>query len=450
MEIFRPIIKRITPLDNHYFFGFHDLIQSNKKNNHILCLSTNVISRPPLPNEFINVGYVDMDNENKFVPLGVTNAFNFPQGSRQQWIGDSDLFITNNQIYNSWGADIYDTNSHTKVASLKSPVHCLSFEGKKGFFFNYSRVQRLGGYGYVGISDQTENVAMPKDDGIFINEIESDKSYLLVSLKEVAESSSNEFDFSTHHYVTHLRLNQDNSKLAFLHRYFLADGGFMTRLMVIDVNGSNLICLGAGFLSHFDWLNNDEVIIYGRVNSSIDHLRSNYFFTNPVSKLFVRHTKKVLRSVLKFSSNKLEMSFLKINIDNKIITEPFALENLVEDGHPMVNPIYKKWLVNDTYPDKTNCRTLMLYNFNKKKRINLGHFCFTDKNVDMSLQVQFLKGIDRNVLKNIDVNKTSFFRSGLHCDLHPRWLSDGVNLTFDSIHEGKRQIYSINVKELLN
>ncbi len=33
------------------------------------------------------------------------------------------------------------------------------------------------------------------------------------------------------------------------------------------------------------------------------------------------------------------------------------------------------------------------------------------------------------------------------CDLHPRWAQDGSTITFDSVHEGTRQIYALDVSD---
>jgi len=40
------------------------------------------------------------------------------------------------------------------------------------------------------------------------------------------------------------------------------------------------------------------------------------------------------------------------------------------------------------------------------------------------------------------------YRGGLYwrCDLHPRWRPDGKLLGFNSLHEGTRQVYVIDVK----
>lgn len=42
-----------------------------------------------------------------------------------------------------------------------------------------------------------------------------------------------------------------------------------------------------------------------------------------------------------------------------------------------------------------------------------------------------------------------YTQSGLHCDLHPRWFADGNRGAFDSIHEGDRQIYMVDVSHVI-
>ena len=67
--------------------------------------------------------------------------------------------------------------------------------------------------------------------------------------------------------------------------------------------------------------------------------------------------------------------------------------------------------------------------------------------VDMSLSDRFFLGMETSVLgKVISFADLSFARSGLHCDLHPRWNHWGTKVAFDSIHEGTRQLYIYALK----
>lgn len=439
------MIKSATESPKHHFFGFHDLIAFNKTGEKLLSLEIDTINRPPLPHEKCRVGYTYWE-EKKFIPIGETNAFNYPQGARQQWI-DNNIFIVNNQVGNHWGANIYDTQNNKQLAQIDSPAHCITKNGKYAFGINYSRLHRLGGYGYIGLADKTENEAAPTNDGIYITEIETNTTKLLVSIKEVSECSpessvSNGF----HHYVTHLVLSPNNQKIAFLHRFFLSDGGLRTRLMTIDINGKNLKCLGCGFLSHFDWKDNESILIWGRVGSSIDAMRSSSIFSNPLVSPLLRYAKKIVRPFIQGSKG-LTNNFLLISDSEPSIANPIAQGIINSDGHPMFSPTNRNLMICDTYPDKNESRYLFFYNFDKNTRTNIGYFKRLLEQPDTRLYKEYTHGVDNTILKLMSPELFSFTRSGLHCDLHPRWNYDGTMIAFDSIHEGSRQIYIAPVKE---
>ena len=429
----------------HHFFGFHDLVAFNKSDDKLLSLEVDVINRPPLPNEYARVGYINLYNHD-FVALGTTNAFNYPQGARQQWISD-DLFIVNNQVGDNWGADVYDVSLRRKVDSFESTCHALSKDGKKAFGLNYSRLHRLGGYGYVGIEDFSANDNMPSNDGIFVTDLIDKETKLLISIKDVASCSENINQVNgCLHYLTHISVCPNNQRLAFLHRFILPDGGLRTRLMTIGVNGDGLRCLAEGFLSHFDWKDEETLFIYGRLNTSVDKLRTSTFLRNTVLSKFARDAKCLLKPFLrKAISNNMSFLLVKDKLDGEI--RKVAEGIITSDGHPMFCPTNNDLIICDTYPDKEKCRDLFLYDFKLNKRTGLDRFRMSDEQVDKSMSAKHLSGIDSKVLNVVaSPDLFSFTRSGLHCDLHPRWNFLGTKVAFDSIHQGTRQIYICEIE----
>lgn len=436
-------IVRITNSPKHHLFGFHDLIASNKSGDKILSLETDVCNRPPLAGEEFGVGY-SLWKEQRFVKLGTTVAMNYPQGARQQWLNDSQ-FTVNNMVVDHWGTDIYDVTNGTKISSIDSPTHCLSKDKKWSFGINYSRLHRLGGYGYIGLQDKSESDAIPGFDGIFKTEIASNTTKLLVSIADVAKtdaitSANNGF----HHYVTHLVLSPDGKRLAFLHRFFLADGGIRTRLMTVGVNGEGLRCIACGFLSHFDWKDEKSIYIWGRAGSSMDAVRSNPLFSNPIVKPVLGVAKGVARKLLKRSKG-MAMSFLMCKDQEEKAITHIAEGIITCDGHPMTCPTDRNICICDTYPLKDKHRDLFFYDFERNERINIGHFFMGDQKVDTVLFNEYTRGVDKKILSLMSPELFSFTRSGLHCDLHPRWDANGKMAIFDSIHEGSRQIYAVKL-----
>ena len=89
------------------------------------------------------------------------------------------------------------------------------------------------------------------------------------------------------------------------------------------------------------------------------------------------------------------------------------------DGHCNVSPD-GRFMVTDTYPDANDIRTLMLYEFASGTRIDIGRF-----------------------------HSPPALEGPLRCDLHPRWSRDGKRLSVDSAHTGERQIYVLDVSEIV-
>ena len=436
------IIQRATCGPKHHLFGFHDLVAFNQTGEKLLAIEADTINRPPLAGEHFGVGYT-LWEEQRFIKLGETTALNYPQGARQQWLSNH-IFIVNNKVDEQWGADIYDVDLGKKVSSISNPAHCVTNDGKLAFGINYARLFRLGGYGYNGLEDKTKNEAMPEHDGIFVTDIGRNQTKLLVSIADVAKvepltSPQNGF----HHFVTHLCLSPDNRRIAFLHRFFLADGGIRTRLMTIGIDGKDCRCLASGFLSHFDWKDNHSIFIWGKESGNIDNLRSNPILSNRFIQPLLGIAKKVIRS---FPSKTIVGSkhFLMVQDVSPQQVFPFAIGVIDEDGHPMCCPVDRNIMICDTYPNQeTKERTLFFYHFKENTRHDIGYFFMGDQKVDTSLEDEYLKDVDTRIRSMVSSEQLSFTRSGLHCDLHPRWDANGKMIAFDSIHEGTRQIYIV-------
>lgn len=437
-------VERLTNGPKHHLFGFHDLLISNQADTKYLCLEVDTINRPPLPGEMFGVGYVENGH---FIKVGETTALNYPQGARQQWVADSNLFTVNNRVGDVWGFDLYDASENKLIDRYDATAHMLSKDGRYAYGLDYARLFRLGGYGYSGIADISSNEIAPSQSGITILDLKTKEKKILVSVREAAECGLKKELSGSSHYLTHLCLNPSCTRLAFLHRYSLPDGGGITRLMTIGVDGTDLRCIAQGFLSHYDWKDDNHIYIFGRANSSLDSLRDNKILANPFVSSSLKFAKRVVKSVMGKKANNIGKSFIMITDSNTPEIIPFAQDIIPLDGHPMTNPKDNNWCVNDTYPDENGDRELMLYNFRDNVRYDLGVFRMIFDKPDITLKDTYFADVDLSKIGSIE--DLAFTRSGLHCDLHPRWNSKGDIAVFDSIHEGTRQVYKVDVSHLI-
>lgn len=91
-----------------------------------------------------------------------------------------------------------------------------------------------------------------------------------------------------------------------------------------------------------------------------------------------------------------------------------------EDIHCSYSPD-GQWILGDGYQDQQLYRPVYLYNTKNERGMVLGRFYSPH-------------------LSNIDIR----------CDLHCRWSPDGKSASFDSIHEGSRGVYMMDMTEAMN
>jgi hypothetical protein len=94
---------------------------------------------------------------------------------------------------------------------------------------------------------------------------------------------------------------------------------------------------------------------------------------------------------------------------------------LGQDGHCSYSPD-RRWILTDSYPDpKRSERTLILYHPDSGTRVDVGRFY-----------------------------SSSQITGEIRCDLHPKWCRDGRQVCIDSIHEGERQMYVLDVSTVVD
>ena len=76
-------------------------------------------------------------------------------------------------------------------------------------------------------------------------------------------------------------------------------------------------------------------------------------------------------------------------------------------------------MLTDSYPLEDNCRKLFLYRLCDNTAFEIGSF-YSDPSYPVPTR----------------------------CDLHPNWSRDCRSVCIDSVHEGSRQIYLLDVSEL--
>lgn len=418
-------VSPVTFGPKHHFFGYYDKSPWNRSGKFMLAMETDFIDHLPKKNETATIGIIDLRNK-KFRALSKTRAWNWQQGCMLQWLPPTyDRYIIYNDREGNRYISIIMNVKTKKKRTIPFPIYAVHPNGRYALSLNFSRLNHTRrGYGYAGIPDPWLKEIAPKEDGIYLIDLKNEKKKLIISLEQLYNFKHIGSMEGGKHWVNHITFNRDGSRFCFLHRWEIKGEGFYTRLITTNPDGTDLYCLSdSGNFSHFDWKDSRQLLGWGNQPSRMTTIKK----SRHLSKLFFRIAVPIYRSLFSEIS---QVKRMLISESYLLLTDKTSeikrLDIADVDGHCSFSP-NGKWVVTDTYPDKDHYRTPILYNWEKRKSINLGRFYSIPD-----------KKYTRNEKWDI---------SEMRCDLHPRWNRDGTKVCIDSVHEGSRQMYILDTEK---
>jgi hypothetical protein len=246
------------------------------------------------------------------------------------------------------------------------------------------------GYGYAGVEDPHGNDPRPSGDGVWRVDLSSGGSELIVPLAELAARDPKPSMAGAWHYVNHIQPSRNGRRIAFFHIWHRDAKAWEVRLYSCRPDGGGLTCLlDTGFVSHYDWRDDDTILVWANRPGA------------PARFLLVSQWEPGAAP-------------------GQAAFTVFGEQQLREDGHCSFSPD-GRWVLNDTYPDAHHKRTLMLVDAGDARRVDIARLW----------------------------SPKSRWWGEIRCDLHPRWSRDGRHICIDSVHDGSRQMYVLDVSRIV-
>jgi hypothetical protein len=377
-------VHQVTYGPRHHFFGYYEKSPWNASGHLLLAHEAEFNDRPPQAADSVTVGTVRLDDDNRFVALGKSLAWNWQQGTMLQWHpANPDQWLLHNDRRNGHFLGVLRDTEGRELNTYDRPIYAITPDGRYAYSLNFARLYtHRPGYGYAGVKDPWADDTHPRADGIHRLDLSTGESELIVSLHQLAQHNPRQDMRDMFHWVNHLQVAPGSSRIAFFHIWRIGDTGWRVRFYTADPDGSRLNCLlDTDFISHYDWLDDQHLMIWAKGGNS----RGNFLLCDD-------------------SDNS------KTIIGEGVLTE---------DGHCSFSPD-RRWVLNDTYPDSYGMRTLMLYRWRDGKRIDLARL----------------------------YSPKERWWGEIRCDLHPRWNRDGKRICIDSVHTGERQMYMIDMPKI--
>ena len=383
-------VSRLSLGPKHHFFGYYGISSWNRSQKYHLALETDFHRRRPEVGDSAQVGLIDARTR-EFTPFGETSAFNLQQGAMMHWI---DAGFGEEFTFNDWeGNDLQGRRLVSRainpldgaVRTVQGAIAGVAPSGDTAIGLDFARMAHCRPVvGYANETDPDSLEPYPEDDGLFLLDLRSGESRLVLSIAEVIAASPAETPRGGLAWFNHVTFNTDGTRLLFFCRIKKEnERGFYTSVWSVNPDGTELERqIGFDFKSsHYSWRDPKRVMISTEAAGGMG---------------FVELTDR-------------QPGFRRVGGDV-----------LPEDGHNSFSPD-RRWVVCDTYPrGPERLQELFLYDVESGTRFDLGSF-----------------------------HSDAVFSGDIRCDLHPRWSPDGKTISIDSVHEGTRQIYLIDVADIV-
>ena len=302
-------VAELTTCLPGYFFGFHDKnpwsYDSSKLLSHRFDINKEFSQLEDSP---IDVGYFEND---KYHVIGVSNAWNWQQGSSLQWVGNTNKVIYNDIEHGKCVAQLIDLETATKK-TIQCHIMAVSNNGRYAISCSFSRLGKgMPGYGYAHLraAEKIKYPISPPYSGnlraIFNHKIlalaqlvlrfcsikslkshptrdailghfnfsatlivDSDADYLsdnaslsiidlennttqhIITIKEIINNVPYEFIDNAYHFFSHCLFSPDDNRFVIFHRYLRKNGVLETRMLSSELDGKNIWVFSGEKFSH--------------------------------------------------------------------------------------------------------------------------------------------------------------------------------------------------------
>jgi hypothetical protein len=370
-----------------YYFGFHDHTPFSFDNRMLLANHYSIGLRMPQENDELQIGFFYGENFETWQAIGSTLAWNWHQGCKLQWRGPYPELVYNDFVKGRFIARTHNIETDC-VEDIPYPISSISSDGRWAVGYSFERVEKyMPGYGYIQQGGEPQlDKKQPERSGLYLIDLQSGIKRDLLSIADVATYQPEAGSEDMWHYISHALFCPSGQRIAFLHRWVPSDPrARRSRMFTCDLEGNNWHLFPTReMVSHLGWRNNEEIAGYCRLLDGRDRY-----------VLFVDQQPD------------------KVDI--------LGEEVFSSDGHPCFSP-EGRWMLTDTYPDRTRRSYLVLFDITTGKRYNLAY---------LRSPRSFVSKLYRH----------------WSCDLHPRFDRTGRYLCFDAAYTGKRALCTIDLGE---
>ena len=380
---------------DHLLANYFGINAWSPDGRYVCVLGVDFTGRLPEVTDSATVALVDLEDNNRYIPISKTVCWNFQEAAMFHWLPWEDGLCAFNDCRDGKFVTVLLNWKTGQERIVNRPVSAVDPTGEWAVSLNYARLRLCRpDYGYAGEGqDPLVSQVWPEEDGLWLVNLKTGEEKMILSVaaaRELMPAITSEDGLA---YFCHTIISPGASRIFFLARTVqnfkeqLADRGYVyawdTVSFTVNSDGTELRrCYPDGWQgSHFNWMDDETLVVTARWDG----------------KRMWAHT------------------MFKVGEEEKV--RHLAPGIMDWDGHCIFSPD-GKFISTDGYWNKDGYRSWVILRVSDEAIQSAGRFFVPEK------------------------YKEQYSR----CDLHPRWRPDGKQMAFNSVHEGTRQVYLRDVE----
>ena len=407
-----------TPQGHQHYFGFHDVSpwSSDDQTMVLLRVPKDLKATPQATDTAEVCLWKPSDTDPR--AIGTTHAFNWQQGARAQWVaGATGPRVMVNDLEDGRPVTrFYDAESASWSKGI-SAVYSVHPSGVFGVALDWYRLAKWWrDYSYDLPADGRQACGEPGD--LRRVDLATGEETVLVSIAEARKLCGQGANADGSDFLSHATFSPKGSRFCFMYRRFTEDNALFSYFLVCNSDGTGIRVLAKEKCSHFDWIDEDRVVIWTRkLPGQAAALRAGGLTKRFPFRQMIQLVRKLNPSL---KQSLFAEMYYEVDYRQPSVMKPVGQGALEQDGHPMFTPD-RRWMVTDTYAFEGS-QPLILFRMADGKRFDV---------------VKFPVHPD-------------FRDPARKCDLHPRLDPTGRRVALDSAHSGERQLYVVDIGDFLD
>lgn len=386
---FQGNITRISPDDkkHEYFFGYYDKSPWDITDRYMLCMRANNTWSDVSPKDKADIIIIDTEkaenDPNRVRKIAETKAWNVQQSCMLQWLGpDYSSRILYNDFRDGKYCSVILTLKTMEEKIIPSAVYTVSADGKFALTLDFSRLYNLRP-GYGYYNVREKTEGIALPDTTAVWKVDLETGKVIELLKYT--------DFAN------FQPRPEMKEKAAVHK---------VNHLMLSPNGKRFMVLYRWFNGHRKYTR----LITCNVDGTDKYVLSD---DDMVSHCFWKNNSEILAF-----ENKKKTGPGYYLMKDKTQTYIHCWPQFSNDGHPSYSPD-GNLVITDSYPNRARVADINLMDGNEQKK----------ENTTIARVFAPFK-----------------YDNDTRCDLHPRWNRVGNKICFDSVFEGHRGLYVVDVK----